>query len=763
MSARYCSFVRGLSSELSKGRATDARTASLDIDALVADGRFGHPETALHLLETYLPALEQGPDPQELLHGLAGRAELLRLSGASPSELMSACDMLERAAQEQRGPVWAAVALAMQARAHLDASDVRSAMADLGRVELDHGSDTLAGPGGYQLFEVLAEVYTRLRLHNRVDEARQRIEDAAQSRGPVARATHWTAWATELACRAMDPIARGATEPDHRLLDRAADLAGRLDRLDQAALPARLIRTAAGVRALAAAYRGRGSESLRLLARDAFAEPRDLTAMERQVVTMAAMHAHALLGSVATARSLDEAATRHTDGLPDLVLEVARARERLWLETHAGGDVVPVLHRLTELLVRLGWQGMDLVADTARQALEHQSLRAETRTDALTGVGSRRALDDELRHMLRFSPLPMSLLLVDVNDFTRLNDQFTTAMGDEVLRRVATALSQQLRAGDRILRYGGDEFVVLLPRSGDQEARQVADRMSRAIARLPWSELADGLRVGISTGFAALSSLTGRRPEPDAERLFRQAEESLLQAKRDRSPMADPAEPAEPAEPEAVSTEVEPAAEPDPAAAEPEPAAAEPEPAAAEPEPVAAEVSGGEPTDAETTGPIVRSERRARRVAGPIAPEAAAGSEGSAPTAPAWTGSPMEPDLMASRAELDRALAPPPEPGRTQGWRHRRPDPLTDPEWVDAGLTGSLMLASLIPTPADAEPEAASEADAKAGPEPEAESETEPESESRAEPVAPAGPIRARRRPAVIDLGGDPNSTTPFG
>ena len=61
------------------------------------------------------------------------------------------------------------------------------------------------------------------------------------------------------------------------------------------------------------------------------------------MVTLAAMHAHALLGSVATARSLDEAATQHIGALPDLVLEVSRARERLWLETHAGGDVVPVL------------------------------------------------------------------------------------------------------------------------------------------------------------------------------------------------------------------------------------------------------------------------------------------------------------------------------------------------------------------------------------------------------------------------------------
>jgi Diguanylate cyclase, GGDEF domain len=89
--------------------------------------------------------------------------------------------------------------------------------------------------------------------------------------------------------------------------------------------------------------------------------------------------------------------------------------------------------------------------------------------------------------------------------------------------------------GDHLTRYGGDEFIALLPRTGDQEARQVAQRMSDAIAAMSWGELGDGLLVRVSTGSAALLSLTGRRPDRDAENLFRRADEALLEAKRRRA------------------------------------------------------------------------------------------------------------------------------------------------------------------------------------------------------------------------------------
>ena len=522
--------MRGLPDDATR----DAVAALPDVEALVTEGRYTRADVAVRRIEALIPSLAQGSDTESLMIALYGRAVLLRQLGASTLDAIQACDVLERAGQELGAALWSATACALRARVRVDTGDVGGATADLARADAVLATEDLAVPTGYRLLDTLALVYARLRLHDRADEMRGRIEHTMNGRGVLERAQHWSNWSTELAARAMEPVAGGASDPDHELLRQAVGIAAKLDDLPEEEVPATLRRGARGVRALAAAYRGKPSEALRLLGPDAFGTVGDLPLVERQIVSLAAMRAHALVGSLATARSLDDAAATPPAALPHLVLEVCRTRERLWLETYAGGDVIPVLHRMTELLVRLGWRGMDLVADTARQALEHQALRTESRTDALTGVGNRRALDEALKQLLRFSALPLALILVDVDHFKEVNDRFTHVVGDEVLRRVAASLQLQLRTDDRLLRYGGDEFVVLLPGSGDEEANAVAERMRNAVAARPWDELADGLQVTITTGVAAVWSLTGRRPDADAEGLFRRADERLLEGKRKR-------------------------------------------------------------------------------------------------------------------------------------------------------------------------------------------------------------------------------------
>jgi diguanylate cyclase (GGDEF)-like protein len=422
------------------------------------------------------------------------------------------------------------------------------------------------------------------------------------------------------------------------------------------------------------------------------------------------------VGSVATARSLDESATSAPAGLPHLVLDACRARERLWLETHAGGSVVPVLTRLDDVLARIGWLGMDLVAQTARQMLEHQALRVESRTDALTGVGNRRALDEELRHMLRFTPMPLALVLVDIDHFKQVNDAFTHVVGDEVLRRVAECLGRELRVGDHLARYGGDEFIALLPRTGDQEARQVAQRMSDAIARLPWGELADGLAVGVSTGSAALWSLTGRRPDRDAENLFRRADEALLEAKRRR------------------------AGEAPPAVAWPAPRRRRP---SSRDEPAGREVSPGadeEPHEAEE--PVSRVP--------PISPD-----HRPAAQLPAFHPAPA--DGAVSGPVTAPVTAPLPGPGHGAHQRHGpvddgdSPPERTPPGGLNANGHGA---GGPVPLPPPEAPPATTDEDDK---------NRAPYGWADAQETARVSGTRSRRRPTVIDLSGAATSRTPFG
>ncbi len=125
-----------------------------------------------------------------------------------------------------------------------------------------------------------------------------------------------------------------------------------------------------------------------------------------------------------------------------------------------------------------------LALENARQYEEqyHQAI-----TDALTGLANRRhlqnALSREVPRALRFGR-PLSLLILDLDDFKRYNDTFGHPAGDKVLQAVARILLQATRKMDLVARYGGEEFVVLLPETSTEPARQVAERIRQQVAKL---------------------------------------------------------------------------------------------------------------------------------------------------------------------------------------------------------------------------------------------------------------------------------------
>ena len=515
-----------------EGRAATLSVA--DIDALILEGRFGKTDLSLRRLDALVPSLEQGSDVEAFLLALYGRALLLRRLGDRTDDVIEACDVLERTAQSQQDSTWAAVACATRAEVRIDLGELGTAMSDVARADRELDRVDLGTSAGFRLFGVLATVYARLRLPDQMDDARERMDAELDAQHPAHRAMHWSAWSTELVVRAMEPVAAGSTEPDPR---RSAGPSSWPAGWPPCRRP-RCRRSCGGSPPPSGPWPppwpGAAPSRCGCSGRTPSPAPSTCPRSNARSSRWPRCGRTPWSARWRSPGSLDEAARSSQQLENQLMLELCRARERLYLETHAGGDLVPILNRLSELLVRLGWRGMQLVSDAARQTLQHHTLHAESRTDPLTGVGNRRALDEELRQLLRFSPLPMSLVLVDIDDFKDVNDKFTHVVGDEVLRRVAATLTQQLRTGDRLLRFGGDEFVVLLPRIGDQEANHVAARMAAAVADRSWGELADGLQVTVTTGCAALWSLTGRRPDGDAERLFRRADEALLESKRRR-------------------------------------------------------------------------------------------------------------------------------------------------------------------------------------------------------------------------------------
>jgi diguanylate cyclase (GGDEF)-like protein len=153
------------------------------------------------------------------------------------------------------------------------------------------------------------------------------------------------------------------------------------------------------------------------------------------------------------------------------------------------------------------------VADQAAMAVQNARLHEQTVelsiTDPLTGVPNRRhlfqQLDAEINRANRFGT-QLSLLMVDIDHFKRLNDSAGHSAGDDVLREVCALMRQRVRRVDTLARYGGEEFVIVLPQVTRTEALEVAEKLRRSVADapIPHREVQPDKRVTISVGVANL-------------------------------------------------------------------------------------------------------------------------------------------------------------------------------------------------------------------------------------------------------------------
>jgi diguanylate cyclase (GGDEF)-like protein len=148
-------------------------------------------------------------------------------------------------------------------------------------------------------------------------------------------------------------------------------------------------------------------------------------------------------------------------------------------------------------------------------------------TDALTGLPNNRAVQDTLRRMVAHAGRavsPLSAALLDLDHFKRINDTLGHGRGDEVLAAVAATLRSSLRDSDFVGRYGGEEFLLLLPDTGKREARLVAEKVRVAVAATAVHNL--DLEVSASLGVATMPDDCG-----DADTLLRAADRALYAAK----------------------------------------------------------------------------------------------------------------------------------------------------------------------------------------------------------------------------------------
>jgi len=190
----------------------------------------------------------------------------------------------------------------------------------------------------------------------------------------------------------------------------------------------------------------------------------------------------------------------------------------------------------------------EAVAAQAGLAIANARLYQETLelsyTDTLTGIANRRQLfarlEQELSRSMRFGE-EVSVLMIDLDLFKAINDGHGHAVGDSVLRNVALLLKRNVRKVDMVGRYGGDEFMVVLPRIRLEEAVEVAEKVRRTIAAGAFPAVAETtpIHVTVSIGVAAFG-----HDAVDVEGLLEKADHALYDAKRsgrDRVAVLSPA------------------------------------------------------------------------------------------------------------------------------------------------------------------------------------------------------------------------------
>jgi two-component system, cell cycle response regulator len=217
-----------------------------------------------------------------------------------------------------------------------------------------------------------------------------------------------------------------------------------------------------------------------------------------------------------------------------LLLTARDAKEHIIAGLEAGADdyLVKPVHE-PELIARLN-------AGRRILALEH-SLRAANQrnrilsiTDALTGAYNRRYLMEQLPREFercRRYAVPLSVLMCDLDHFKRVNDTKGHAAGDDVLQQFASRAQKSIRTNsDWISRYGGEEFLIVLPETAHADAMFVAEKVRNLIGSVPFSTRAGDVAVTASFGVASTSA-NGPDLSLKVETLIRVADESLYKSK----------------------------------------------------------------------------------------------------------------------------------------------------------------------------------------------------------------------------------------
>jgi diguanylate cyclase (GGDEF)-like protein/PAS domain S-box-containing protein len=189
-----------------------------------------------------------------------------------------------------------------------------------------------------------------------------------------------------------------------------------------------------------------------------------------------------------------------------------------------------VITTVRDITKRKTMQAELQMANEAFQAL-HATLREQATRDSLTGLYNRRYFNETIEREFaraRRDNHPVSVMILDIDLFKEINDSYGHSFGDEALRVLSSLININVRAGDVAYRYGGDEFVIVMPGAGLDVANSRVERICRSFNAVPIQEGGKQFTATLSVGIA----LFPEHGETGSE-ILRAADQALYQAKQD--------------------------------------------------------------------------------------------------------------------------------------------------------------------------------------------------------------------------------------
>jgi diguanylate cyclase (GGDEF)-like protein/PAS domain S-box-containing protein len=207
-----------------------------------------------------------------------------------------------------------------------------------------------------------------------------------------------------------------------------------------------------------------------------------------------------------------------------------------------GGETVlfSIIHDITErehaeVELRHTQDALKYAYNELQQSFARE--QALARVDELTGINNRRSLVELAQHEFETSMryrLPLTVLMIDIDKFKYINDTFGHAIGDLALKHVTKIICANLRAADLVGRYGGDEFVILLPQTSPQEARLLAERIHASLTAQAIETDKGSLSIMISIGISQTihHTIPGLGQPDTIENLFLRVDQAMYTAKQ---------------------------------------------------------------------------------------------------------------------------------------------------------------------------------------------------------------------------------------